>query len=1106
MRIRKYISLILGLLILLTALPVYAISPTEDAPAAVENAIQVIEAEEKPPEGPTREEKEEISEEVEADDKNEKNSEGLELAGEEVSQSENPEEGEAGEEKPKESLPENESESGESQEDKNNQDLTAAEEAVKKLEETESSSDEILDITNNAKDLVAALEDSDKKSELQDRINKQDATLKRVTLFWTYQGKENSYLALDTENNIGNRNAFGFNLPENTIAEDFKKSRAEFVSTNVEAEVKVVSKREIPTTNTLIYTIDVTSKDGLKKIRYRANLKIINPEISKDQILNNIISDLSEHYKGTYEDWSAMELAALGRKSYVDEVSLIARAKEIAQKKNSSTDLERITISLTSLGYDVTKFSNSSGKNINLIEEIANFRGGEYGADLGTLNGYIFALIAYDSGSYEIPTGSKWTREKTIDYILRNQSSDKGWDLNNSGKGDTDITAMTIQALAPYYKSNSRVKNAVDGALDFLSNKQIKSGIYAGAFDGFGVGANSNSTAMVIVALNNLGIDADKDTRFIKSGKSVLDGLLLFKTEDNHFGYTTNYSKNGLATEQSFRAVIGYKSNKNVYMFPKPTKSLSTVLTPVSIEIISRPKTEYFVGDLVDISGLTVKVNWSDGSSSYPSTSELELQGLDTITSGNKLVTIKYKGLSDSFWVYVKDQITNPMDPNQPIDPNQPVDPNQPQQPNQPGQSIAYISVVVPPGPTVMTSGRTMFAKSSFPIIEGSDTAFSMLQKTGLSYNYNSHTSYEGVYVSAIEGLAEFDGGPESGWMYRVNGNFPSFSSSLYKVKSGDYVEWLYTRDLGRDVGGYIEGIENKGPEAEKTYKLLATATEGGIIAPSGNVTITTKKPITFKLIPDKGFVIFDLTINGVSKGPLSEFTATVDNIEDNSTIHGVFKKEDQLTEAEKQKLEEQKAQLEKQEQEGQKTNLQGASFENFTDVEGHWAYDYIKYVFDKGYFKGTSETKFEPDSNMTRGMFVTVLGRMSGEEILDSNTKFSDVKEDQYYAKYIKWASDNNIVEGTGGDKFEPDREVNREEMAKMIAAYLKYKNIDISNDSEIEILDEDGISAWAKESVRLMYGKGILKGKTDGKFHPKDLSTRGEVATIIYRISNIN
>ncbi|MCC8097884.1 MAG: S-layer homology domain-containing protein, partial [Eubacterium sp.] len=113
---------------------------------------------------------------------------------------------------------------------------------------------------------------------------------------------------------------------------------------------------------------------------------------------------------------------------------------------------------------------------------------------------------------------------------------------------------------------------------------------------------------------------------------------------------------------------------------------------------------------------------------------------------------------------------------------------------------------------------------------------------------------------------------------------------------------------------------------------------------------------------------------------------------------------------------------------------------DKLTDINGHWAESEIKNVVNKGLFSGTTETTFDPDSSMTRGMFVTVLGRLSGEDISGSCT-FSDVDNSKYYAPYIAWANENGIVNGMSKTSFSPDSPVTCEQAAIILVKYAAYK-----------------------------------------------------------------
>ena len=118
-----------------------------------------------------------------------------------------------------------------------------------------------------------------------------------------------------------------------------------------------------------------------------------------------------------------------------------------------------------------------------------------------------------------------------------------------------------------------------------------------------------------------------------------------------------------------------------------------------------------------------------------------------------------------------------------------------------------------------------------------------------------------------------------------------------------------------------------------------------------------------------------------------------------------------------------------------------------FTDVkESDWFYKYVLETYEKGFFQGTGKTTFSPDANMNRGMFVTVLGRLAGvdENAYKGQASFTDVKDDAYYAAYVAWASKYGIASGTGGGFFQPDKECTRQEMAAFFIRYFEKFNID--------------------------------------------------------------
>ncbi|WP_085875883.1 S-layer homology domain-containing protein [Peptoniphilus vaginalis] len=178
----------------------------------------------------------------------------------------------------------------------------------------------------------------------------------------------------------------------------------------------------------------------------------------------------------------------------------------------------------------------------------------------------------------------------------------------------------------------------------------------------------------------------------------------------------------------------------------------------------------------------------------------------------------------------------------------------------------------------------------------------------------------------------------------------------------------------------------------------------------------------------------------------------------------------------------------------------------NFTDTSGHWAKTAIDYVVSKGYFAGLSNTEFGPNKSITRGQFVSVLGRMLKVNVNDyKDQNFKDVKSGMYYSPYITWANKVGIVSGVGQGNFAPDKELTREEMAVMMTKFLKVsgKNLNAKGNTN-SFKDEEKIQGWAKDSVKEMARLGIVSGMGDGSFAPKSQFTRAQVAQVLYNIDH--
>lgn len=181
-----------------------------------------------------------------------------------------------------------------------------------------------------------------------------------------------------------------------------------------------------------------------------------------------------------------------------------------------------------------------------------------------------------------------------------------------------------------------------------------------------------------------------------------------------------------------------------------------------------------------------------------------------------------------------------------------------------------------------------------------------------------------------------------------------------------------------------------------------------------------------------------------------------------------------------------------------------GRTAEPFADVPSDsWYASAVRYVCANGFFNGTSATTFAPEGNMTRAMFVTVLGRMAGVDPADyPGTDFTDVQEGLWYAPYVKWAAQYGITTGTGGGKFSPDALITREQMAAFFVRYFERFGVRFKTEPSVTTrpADLERVSEWARDAVLQLWALGLLNG--DGvSFNPGDNAARCQTAALCQR-----
>ena len=793
---------------------------------------------------------------------------------------------------------------------------------------------------------------------------------------------------------------------------------------------------------------------------------------------------------------------------YYDRVVAYVRDNISSGKLNAdkSTDNARIALALTAIGEDPTSVGGH-----NLLTALDDVT---YDLKQG-INGPIWALIALDSKNY---TSS--SRDQLIKAILDGRTNDGGWALDGNAT-DVDMTAMAIQALAPYYnKSNETVKDAVDTALAWLSTKQSSDG----GFSSWGK-ANAESCAQVIVALSALNIDADTDSRFVKNGHSALENLLTFEQADGSFFHVSDGSdgNNQMTSEQGTYALVAYdrfKTGKNsLYNMTDAVKRADASAQEV-IDMINQ------IG-YVDESSYTAIAEARNAYDKLSTEDQAKVTNYSTLTAAEtsykailkQKQTDQYKALkahyddllndkTKKYGTAAKKKLASIL--------------QQAQTDMNAAESCERVTAIYEKAITDLDAVKPGDIEVTFRLIGALEatqdvdlttdsylpeyvtwvpTTTYALQENATVYDLFTeamsdaglrYIGAESNYVSTIYApsclggyaLSEFTNGKKSGWMYTVNGTHPNQGLKNWTLKDGDVVIWHYVNDYSHEVadwfndpnypslgnGTYYNGWLRAADIRPEQYvnELL-----GKILKVGKNGTVEPKltfqhigKSVTFTFKPDTGYKVKDVKVNGKSVGAVK--TYTIDKLTVSTRIEVEFA-DGKLP---------------------------------FTDVhETDWFYNDVLFVYEEGLFAGTSDTTFSPNAAMTRAMLVTVLYRLEGEPAVSGRSGFSDVTFNSYYEDAVTWAADNGIVNGTSITTFSPNANVTREQMAAILYRYAQYKKYNTAASSSLNgFTDQASVSGYATASLEWAVAEKLVNGSA-GKLMPTGNATRAQVAAILHR-----
>lgn len=460
-------------------------------------------------------------------------------------------------------------------------------------------------------------------------------------------------------------------------------------------------------------------------------------------------------------------------------------------------------------------------------------------------------------------------------------------------------------------------------------------------------------------------------------------------------------------------------------------------------------------------------------------------------------------------------------------------------------QQKAYISVVDP-------KGKTYLKKTEIEIEPG-DTAYTVLKKTNLFLDVDEHSEY-GVYVRAIEGWGEFSDGNKSGWMYRVTHNgktsFPGRSAALEPIEDGDYVEWLFTRDLGKDLGNSWDEDKKQSEEVLLTpsatidrngsasvtvsaYDLLSTIEEAVsakassvVIAPSirrgvSQVSLSVPKSSASELVYQTNASLVIETPTGNITIPNSALSAIISsargsdiNIDisehDSSYAEGLILSQTQQYTREQLKS---AAVIQVTFESGGRSITSFNSRSVMIDLpvsgsdfsSGTW-YDILHVSSDGVYdFEKLSGKCFRENGQLYVPVTVSHLSTfvvLPATATTTTSTKvpFTDVTVSDWFYDEVAYVYQKGLFNGDTPNTFAPYNDMDR---AMLVTVLHRYEGT--PTPARANSFSDVPAGQWFTNGVAWANYTGVVNGKGNGKFAPYDSITREEIAVILYRYAKI-
>lgn len=296
---------------------------------------------------------------------------------------------------------------------------------------------------------------------------------------------------------------------------------------------------------------------------YNKDINVIllaeNNDIDSDELLENTSEKFLENCDNYWKSIFLSVYDKINGTDYSDK-NYAKKALDTIRKSDADTSVAMSIIALCALGYDPTDIVMTDGEKFNAYDALNKTQSSGN-------NGDAYKLLAYLQCGYDNEKEIENVKTRLVDSMI----DGKGWSNNADNGIDPDTTGAVILGLAGYC-SDERVKEAINGAVEYLSGLVQADGNIKSSYKESNYGTNANTTAICVMGLEAAGIKIIEDSRFANNSVSLFDGLMSFAEKD---GFVYDYSEkkiNTLATEQGVLALLAAKKNINVFDFSENKK------------------------------------------------------------------------------------------------------------------------------------------------------------------------------------------------------------------------------------------------------------------------------------------------------------------------------------------------------------------------------------------------------------------------------------------------------------------------------------------------------------------------------------------------------